>query len=89
MQCQALAYVVEVNTAAWRASMCLPDRRHGLRGERGEKMDCPFSLKQASSTWSTCVPDAGDRQRASKADLQACVYSGKCVGQVPSLKPGS
>lgn len=54
-----------------------------------EKTDGPFSLKQAFSTWSTCLPDARDQQRASTADLEGCVYSGKCVGQVPSLKAGS
>ena len=57
------------------------------RGWEG-KTDGPFSLKQASSTWSTCLPDARDRQRASAADLEGCVYSGKYGGQVPSLKAG-
>lgn len=61
---------------------CWLDRR-GWAGVG--KMDGPFRLKQAFSTWSTCLPDARDRQRAS---MEGCVYSGKCVGQVSSLKAG-
>lgn len=64
-------------------------KRSGCMERVREKTDGPFSLKQAFSTWSTCLPDARDQQRASTADLEGCVYSGKCVGQVPSLKAGS
>lgn len=79
--------MVELNAAALRASMWLMVREEGLRGGR-EGADGSFSLKQASSTWSTCLPDAMDRQWAGAAYLDGCVYSGKCAGQVPSLKAG-
>lgn len=81
--------MAELNAAALRASMWpLVREEEGLRGASERKTDGPFSLKQASSTWSTCLPDARDRQRASVADLEGCVYSGKYVGQVPSLMAG-
>lgn len=81
--------MIELNAAALRVSMWLLVREEGLRGVSEEKTDGSLSLKQASTTWSTCLPDARDRQRASMADLEGCVYSGKCVGLVPSLKAGS
>lgn len=88
MQGQSCAHVVELSAAAQRVSMWLLVREEGLRGAGEGKTDGPFRLKQALSTWSTCLPDARDRQRASMADLEGCVYSGKCVGQVSSLKAG-
>lgn len=46
--------------AALRVSMWLLVREEGLRGASEEKTDGPFSLKQASFTWGTCLMPEAD-----------------------------
>lgn len=78
---------IEQNAAALRASMWLMVREEALREVR-QGVVGSVGFKQASSTCSTCFPDATGRQRACAAYLDGCVYSGTCAGQVPSLKAG-
>lgn len=88
IQGQAWGHVVELNAAALSIHVAAGVRGGGADGFfRLEQASSGFfSLKQASSAWSTCLPDARDRQQASAAYLDSCVYSGKCASQVPVLK---
>lgn len=88
IQGQAWGHVVESNAASLSIRVAAGLRGGGADGFFSLKQASSgfFSLKQASSAWSTCLPDARDRQQASAAYLDSCVYSGKCAGQVPVLK---
>lgn len=83
----ACTWIEQNAAAALRASMWLMVKEEMLREVR-EGVVGSIGFKQASSTWSTCFPDATGRQRACAVYLDGCVYSGKCAGQVPSLKAG-
>ena len=61
MQGQTRAHVVELNAESIHVADWL--ERGGWEGWEREMTDGSFSLKQASTTWSTCLLDARDRER--------------------------